>query len=176
MIKNLIIKNIKVIIIIIGISFFTFLIFYNSYYFDFDKIEHYQISEEENYFDGENDSIKVESQKILSEILFDRKPTELNGTEFLNDLNKIVFTKHEIPISDFNEIREIFKEQSCSKNIEMACISVFRDVLVFFKKNKIVGIAKVCFSCKDNHIIGTTSETFNFGQCGDYEKLNGILY
>ncbi len=175
MIKNLVQKNIKLIIVLIGMSLLSFLFFCNSYYFDFDKIEHYRITKEIDYFDRENDSVQIENKEILSELLFDRKPNELNGTEFLNDVSKVISIKKEIPASDFDNIKEIFKEQSCSVNIATSCISVFRDILVFYKKEKIVGIAKICFSCKDNHIIGTTSNTDDFGQCGKYDELNKIL-
>jgi len=175
MIKNLVKKNIKLTIVLIGISLLSFLFFHNSYYFDFDKIEHYRIIKEIDYFDRENESVRIENKKILSELLFDRKPTKLNGTEFLNDISKVVYTKKEIQTSDFDNIKEVFKEQSCSVNTASSCISVFRDILVFYKKNEVVGIAKICFGCNDNHIIGTTSNTSDFGQCGKYEELNKIL-
>ncbi|WP_055437551.1 hypothetical protein [Lacinutrix algicola] len=175
MIKNLVQKNIKLIVILIGILLLSFIYFYNSYYFDFDKIEHYTFIEKIDYFDIENDSVKIENKELLSSLLFDRKPTKLNGIEFINELDKVATKKRDIPISDFQEIKEIFKEQSCSVNVAYSCISVFRDILVFYQKNKVVGIAKICFSCNDHHIIGTTSNTSDFGQCGKYEELNKIL-
>jgi len=175
MIKNLVQKNIKLIIVLVGISLLSFLFFHNSYYFDFDKIEHYRITKEIDYFDRENDSVQIENKEVLSELLFDRIPDELNGNEFLEKINKVISIKQEIPTSEFDNIREIFKEQSCSRQIAMSCISVFRDIFVFYKKEEIIGIAKICFGCNDHHIIGTSSNTSNFGQCGKYEELNKLL-
>jgi len=168
-------KNIKTLVLLIVFLLLILLIFYNSFFFDFDKIDHYRVTEMLP-LDKENNSIEVENKEILSEIVYKKTPKKLNGVSFINNLNKITTKKQEIPASDFNDIKEIFKEQSCSNTIAMSCISVYRDILVFYKRNKIIGIAKICFNCKDHHIIGTTSNTSNFGQCGDYEKLNKILY
>ena len=93
----------------------------------------------------------------------------------MNDISKVVRTKKEIQTSDFDNIKEVFKEQSCSVNRVSSCTSVFRDILVFYKKNEVIGIAKICFGCNDYHIIGTTSNTSGFGQCGKYEELSKIL-
>ena len=40
---------------------------------------------------------------------------------------------------------------------------------------KITGFAKICFECNQSHIIGSKSDTKNFGQGQDYEKLGKIL-
>ena len=38
-----------------------------------------------------------------------------------------------------------------------------------------MGTAKICFSCNANQIKGTNANTENFGQEGDFEKLEKIL-
>ena len=58
---------------------------------------------------------------------------------------------------------------------ETACIPVFRDILIFKKNNKSIGIAKICFECEKSHIVGTNKNIENFGQCGDFSKLMNIL-
>lgn len=175
MIKNFIQKNIKKLIVTVGIGCLCTLYFYNSYYFDFDRIEHYKIIREIDYFDRNNEAIQITHKDILSELLFDFAPKDLKGKIFLNTLEKVTTIKQDIPTSDFDEIREIFKEQNCSSVSVSSCIPVFRDIFIFYKNNDVVGIAKICFGCRYHHIIGTTSNTSNFGQCGNYEALQKIL-
>jgi hypothetical protein len=57
----------------------------------------------------------------------------------------------------------------------IACIAIYRDILVFRNHGKICGIAKVCFKCGIHVIVGTESKTDEFGQAGDYNKLNQLL-
>ena len=66
-------------------------------------------------------------------------------------------------------------EKSTLENIATACIHVYRDILIFKKEGKVIGTAKICFDCMSKQIKGTTANTENFGQDGDYEKLEKIL-
>ena len=73
-------------------------------------------------------------------------------------------------------IDEIFTEKKHAEYYEFACIPIFRDVLIFKNKSKVVGIAKICFTCNNSVIVGTNANTEEFGMSGDYEKLSEILY
>ena len=77
--------------------------------------------------------------------------------------------------SKFESIDKIFIEKSTLENIATACIHVYRDILIFKKEGKVIGTAKICFDCMSKQIKGTTANTENFGQDGDYEKLEKIL-
>ena len=90
-------------------------------------------------------------------------------------MEKINFQKSEIDKSKFGEINKIFVEKTVNQIADYACIAVYRDILIFKKQNKTVGIAKICFECFKKQIIGTNANTENFGQDGDYEKLEKIL-
>lgn len=43
------------------------------------------------------------------------------------------------------------------------------------KKNKTIGIVKVCFDCMAHQIYGSSANTDNFGKNGDYSKLAYLL-
>jgi len=51
----------------------------------------------------------------------------------------------------------------------------FRDILVFYKNEKISGITKICFGCNESVLIGTKYNADTFGQCGVYSKLKSFL-
>jgi hypothetical protein len=58
---------------------------------------------------------------------------------------------------------------------ENICPRIYRDILIFKKSKKLIGIAKICFSCRAYHIVGTNSNSENFEQIVNYGKLNQIL-
>ena len=75
----------------------------------------------------------------------------------------------------FEEINKIFIEKKHYDISATACDYVFRDILIFKHKSKTIGIAKICFGCSGNQIVGTKANTEEFGMDGDYEKLKEIL-
>lgn len=86
------------------------------------------------------------------------------------------YSKSKIDSAKFDEINEIFREKKHEEVYGHACIYVYRDILLFKKKSKVIGIAKLCFDCDASVIIGTKVNTNEFGMNGDYEKLRKILW
>lgn len=76
----------------------------------------------------------------------------------------------------FKQVNETFCQRKHQESYAMTCIAVYRDILVFKKENKIIGTAKLCFSCDQNVITGTQHNTDEFGQSGDYAKLFKLLH
>lgn len=147
-----------------------------NYYFDFDTIEHYTIEIDENkLLKIEGNPNLTKSQKLQIDVLIGDKPENLNDTSFVSGLENIGFKKKEISISKYQEIKEIFREKSHRDSFSAACMVVYRDLIVFRAKGGIKGIAKICFECGKNQILGTNANTINFGQSGDYSKLAKIL-
>ena len=109
-------------------------------------------------------------------IILGKIPKSITDTSFINNLETFGYTKSKIDEKKFNEIDEIFTEKKHSESYATACIYIYRDILIFKKKSKIIGIAKICFGCDANIIVGTKSNTEEFGMSGDYEKLSKILY
>ncbi|MBB4805990.1 hypothetical protein HNP38_001262 [Chryseobacterium defluvii] len=85
------------------------------------------------------------------------------------------YYKVRISESEFDGINNIFTEKTTTNNVYSKCMPVYRDILIFRKKGKPAGVAKICFTCGQNEIMGTFANTENFGQDGDYEKLRKIL-
>ena len=56
-----------------------------------------------------------------------------------------------------------------------ACDAFYRAILIFKKKDKVVGVSKICFDCGLNWTIGSERNVMLFGQEGDYEKLEKLL-
>lgn len=150
---------------------------YGKLYFDYDGIDHYHISTDESSVMA-LDTIPNRSKEdqLKLDIIINKTPKSINDTEFIKSLEKIGFKKSVIKTHSFKKINEVFIEKTVSENIEYACVAVYRDILIFKKKEKIVGIAKICFDCHQKQIVGTKANTENFGQDGDYEKLQQILY
>jgi hypothetical protein len=145
-------------------------------YFEYDEIEYYKSEIEEdqigilydNQKKSKTDSLKMGT--ILGEI-----PKSISDTEFIQNLKSFGYTKSKIDSTKFNKIDEIFTTKNHSELYANACIYIYRDILVFKKKSKIIGIAKICFGCDAKIIVGTKANTEEFGMNGDYEKLKKIL-
>lgn len=145
-------------------------------FFEYDEIDYYTITiEEENIdklYDNQSKSV-LDSLKmgvILGEI-----PTTISDLAFMDQLDKISYRKSSIAESKFRDMDAIFVEKEVTVMGINVCETIFRDILIYKKKNKVVGVVKICFSCGAHHIIGTTAITDYFGQNGDYEKLAKLL-
>jgi len=145
-------------------------------FFDFDEIDYYSIniSEDEamDLFDNEN---KSNLEKLKFDVLLGETPNNMKDISFINKLEKIGFEKHKIEPTKYDEIKNIFTEKTVSESYTSACVAIYRDFLVFRKNKKIIGMAKICFGCRQFRIAGTNSNAENFGQDGDFEKLEFIL-
>ncbi|MFC7772411.1 hypothetical protein [Flavobacterium sp. GCM10027622] len=145
-------------------------------YFEYDEIEYYKSEIEEDQigdlYDNQKKSLKdsLKMGIILGEI-----PKSISDTNFIDYLKSFGYTKSKIEENKFNKIDEVFTEKKHSEVYATACIYIYRDILIFKKKSRIVGIAKICFGCDASIIVGTKSNTDEFGMSGDYEKLREIL-
>ena len=146
-------------------------------YFEFDELEHYSIniSIEEEMRLMERDSLSSE-ELWLNDVLFQRKPATLADSSLLINLEKIGFVKRIVNTSSFEAINTVFCAKKHKEFFATSCIAVYRDVLIFKKKGKIIGTAKICFECLYHVIAGTISNTDDFGQSGDYQRLKKLLY
>ena len=144
-------------------------------FFDFDELNHYKIEIDENeLLEREEDNL-TKDEKLQNDLIIMDKPDNISDTSFIRQLEKIGFNKNIVSEAKFEKINNIFSVKQPKESVAYSCIAVFRDILVFKKNNKIVSIAKICFSCDQNRILGTEKETINFGQEGDYGKLWKIL-
>ncbi|QQV04497.1 MULTISPECIES: hypothetical protein [Chryseobacterium] len=145
-------------------------------FFDYDAIEHYQTDFDKLKIGELYDNKSKSKIDLLKEgVILGDIPHSISDLAFIKNLEQIGFKKTIVDKSKFKSIEEIFVEKTTLENIATACIYVYRDILIFKKESKVVGIAKICFDCLANQIKGTTANTENFGQDGDYGKLAKIL-
>lgn len=147
-------------------------------YFDFDNVDYYFKDINENdvfkvYDDPKSKDKESKEYKYL-QIVEGNYPNLLNN-EFSTNLINNGYYKRRIDSNRFGDLNSIFSETKCDDGYAMACIPVYRDILIFYKEGKIIGIAKICFGCRQYHIIGTDKNLEDFGQCGGYEKLQDLL-
>ncbi len=145
-------------------------------FFLFDAIDYYVSDYDEakigELYDNQSRS-KTDSFKMG--ILIGDIPDSSTDGAFIAMLEQVGYRKEVMASAKFKEIDGIFMEKQTSENLATACIPVYRDILVFKKEGKVTGVAKICFSCGAYQIKGTTAHTANFGQDGDYGKLERIL-
>ena len=145
-------------------------------YFEYDEIEYYQSEIEEDQIDELYDNQeKSKKDSLKMGIILGEIPKSINDTKFIDNLKSFGYIKSKIEENKFNKIDEVFTEKKHSEAYQTACIYIYRDILIFKKKSKIIGIAKICFGCDASVIVGTKSNTEEFGMSGDYEKLREIL-
>jgi hypothetical protein len=147
-------------------------------FFDFDKVVHYhkeiKDSELRSMFENANEKGKDSEESLYTDIVSGFYPEQIDiniGRELINfGFNSVVINQKKN--SQFNKI---FSERKCDSYYAYACVPVYRDILLFYKNDSLVGITKICFGCKQAHIVGAKNIIEDFGQCGVYEKLQVLL-
>jgi len=145
-------------------------------FFDYDTICHYfnDINEYQSpeLFDNYEASV---DDSIRTNLIIGNTPTGINDLSFIGKLETFGYRKRILAPSLYKTIDSVFIEQTDAHSAVSACIYVYRDILIFKKKSKVVGIAKICFACGNAQIHGTTAITKTFGQNGGYELLEKAL-
>ena len=118
---------------------------------------------------------KTSNEKALLEIVNLEYPTSLNDQNLLKNLEILYPKKKKIEQSKLNTLASIYSEKFHGDYSLAACEPIYRDILIFKKENNIIGVSKICFECGLHYTIGTTKNTEQLGQNGDYEKLNLLL-
>jgi len=169
----------------LSLLFLTPLIFINCKnqedcipYFDFDEVEYFyiDISSEEI----QNLIYKQRTEKDPNEIMFLNiftgfYPMGQKDTLNIGKLENFGYSKTQIPEGEFLKINQLFCERKHEFSESAACGYYNRDILIFKKNGNNVGIAKLCFECELNQIIGSKRNTQDFGQSGDFKVLKELL-
>jgi hypothetical protein len=145
-------------------------------FFNFTQVDHYsiEISELEiwNMENTDSGQVNYEFYRILS----NPYPANLDDTAFIAKLEPLGYEKKKIPPSKHKQLDSLFSEKKHVDSYYFLCMPEYRDILVFRDNNDIVGIAKICFSCDQSHILGAKADTREFGMSGDFAKLGRLLY
>ncbi len=127
-----------------------------------------------NIFSLEKNAPLTEMEKQQLKILQEYK---LQDTSLVYQLKKLNFDKTEIPISKHEGLNNIFRYRKQEGDLLVrACSAEFRDILVFRKNTRIVGIAKICFSCHKSYFWKSLAPCGAFGQNGEFDELKALLY
>lgn len=145
-------------------------------FFEYDQIDHYFIDfNDKDLLEliEKNPFSPLDSLKNIT--IIGEAPQNIKDTVFVEKLTKIGYDKRTLSKVKHAEVDNIFKEKQVNEIIKTSCVYIYRDILIFKINNKIAGIAKICFDCMANKIVGTNANTESFGQNGDYKKLKQLL-
>lgn len=145
-------------------------------YFNFDDLEYYHkaISSDEILKEYDKMRMSKEYDKKFFKILEGGYPENINNF-FANELLDFGYERIIISKSKYKDINNFFSKKNCDEFKKSACEPIYRDILIFKKGKRIVGIAKICFRCQTAFIIGTKKNWDYFGECKDYEKLRLLI-
>jgi len=140
--------------------------------FRFDSLVHY-VTMIDLYQIGELENKKTKSEQdvFLLSVLGDNEV----DTAILNRLEGVGYTKTLINRSHSGVIDSLFFCKTRQDNVDSSCIHEFRDILVFYKNKKCIGLAKICFDCKAMVSWDRGVQFKGFGDWSDYDKLHPIL-
>ena len=144
-------------------------------FFHFDEVEHYYTDYNGSISELIEDANSPGADTMKASTLLDKLPKELPKLDFLNKLPEIGYKKVVLNKSTNPIIDTLFTERFGAESEATNCLQIYRDLLIFRYAKKIVGIAKICFSCRGSSISGTEAYTDEFGWEGDYSKLKKIL-
>ena len=142
--------------------------------FNFDKVEHYYTDNKSSIYLSINKKHFEnldETEKKYLKILDNGLPAKNCDTTFISELQNLNFKKVTAEKLNLNKYRDIFSSEFCNEMQDNGCIPIYRDIYVFRNKNKIVGIAKICFKCQ---IVDFTSEKYSWLRYGECESLNTL--
>lgn len=147
-----------------------------KYFFDYDHVDYYYADYgpeklSESYDKRENSLL----DSIQFKVITGSTPENIQDTFFIGKLEKLGYKKTVLDAGKVTELRKYFVEKKVKKISRDACKPVFRDILIFKKRDNITGIAKICFDCNQQRIRGTQLNTDNFGGDGDFESLQKLL-
>lgn len=150
--------------------------FIGQKFFTYDGIDYYSIDFDESeiyaLFDNRSRSV-FDSFKM--ELIAGNLPSDITDLASIDHLAKVGYKKTIIDSSKFDRIDEIFVEKTPKESIRLACMVIYRDILIFKKDSKVVGTAKICFDCGAHQIRGAAANTENFGLADEYWDLRALL-
>lgn len=145
-------------------------------FFEYDSIDYYTSSFHDSALvtiDDNRSASPIDSLK--RNVLVGDIPASIADSLFIGKLEQIGYQKRVLPTSKFAVIDSVFSETNAAPITETACARIYRDILLFRKAGRLTGIAKICFSCGDHQLTGTTANTDYFGSGGAYMKLENML-
>lgn len=145
-------------------------------FYDFDQADHYHLDISRQTYDSIlRNPDKSRLDLGLMQILRENIPTSGRDTLFIPNMDILKFRKNPVAEADLEALRKIFSERKAAAGHRIACEPIFNDVIVFRKKGKFIGAAKVSFECEKSYLVGARYGTAGFGQDGEFAELKTLL-
>lgn len=146
-------------------------------FFDFDEIVHYEFPlSETEFLKLMQTKNKTEKEKQLSLFFSDECPkTQQEIDSFCKVIELFKENKEVIAPNYTTEMRQLFSEKKCNDILRASCAPIYRDIFIFRKKEKNVGIIKLCFDCSLSIASNDKAIIDCFGMNGEFVKLRKIL-
>ncbi|MGO4772761.1 hypothetical protein ACEN2I_13955 [Flavobacterium sp. W22_SRS_FK3] len=145
-------------------------------FFDSDKIDYYHIDYTLNDYIAATDKTESEDQKEFSTIFMGYYPDSIPKDDFEKTLQKHKYKKEPLSIKQQKKVEDVFRQKDSLQMSAYACVAEYRDIFIFKKKEKTIGIAKICFKCGRFQIIGSKLDTEGFGLWTELDKLKRIVH
>lgn len=137
----------------------------NTSYFSFNEVIHFHKEiNDKNYSDENN-----------SPLYFENYPSNFDSN-FVLVLKELKYLEASVDTSKFKKLLDIYRSKT---DIDFfgtkKCAPVYRDIIVFKKENKIMGISKICFECDMDYTIDNKGNLKESLVESDFLKLKSIL-
>ncbi|TDW49981.1 hypothetical protein EV144_102412 [Flavobacterium sp. 270] len=141
-------------------------------FFDSDKIEHYYLNfSEDDFFKlARKEKLSKKEKEFLGIFEFSF-PDSIPNEDFEKILLSHNYKKSKLSSKQEKAIKNIFSEKDSLRNEACSCIAEYRDIFIFKKNTKTVGIAKICFKNLRFEIVGSKIDTEGFGLVDELDKL-----
>lgn len=139
----------------------------------FDEIVYYKINKSFNTYNLKYKKDYSPKKKLVYEIVKGNTPRTMSDTLFVKNLERLNYYKENLTIPQYQKIAEIYSRGS--GNYDTSCGKTFRDILVFKKNNKIIGVSKICFDCGWETTVFNENRYYNLIDIAFFEELENIL-
>lgn len=145
-------------------------------FFDSDEIDHYYVNYSlEDVLDLIDRDKTSKKNKELSDIFMGNFPDSIPENDFEKTLLTHNYKKSKLTIKQQKEIENVFSSKDSLQMSGYACVAEYRDIFIFKKKEKTVGIAKICFKCGRFQIVGSKLDVSGFGLWTELDRLKSIV-
>ena len=145
-------------------------------FFDSDRIDHYYLDfSEEDFVKLTSKNPTTKKEKEFSNLYMGYYPDSIPKENFGKILLNHNYKKSNLSIRQEKDIQNVFSVKDSLMTEGYACVAEYRDIFIFKKKEKTVGIAKICFKCGRFQIVGNKLDTSGFGLWEELNKLEKIV-
>jgi len=145
-------------------------------FFLYDQVEYYYTPiEKDSLFDIKMKQDKSRKEQALLQILTGNVPVSIKDTLFINNMEILKFKKVILDPKLYSKLTHLFSFREANQSVTPDPNAAYKDVLIFKKDNKIIGMAKVSFEGSKHQMIGERYNDSKFGQSGEYKELEKIL-